>query len=574
MKNASILLVVGLVLWSLPIFAGDYLMNDTGETVYGLRVVFAEPVEITGFGDVLLSVEPYGEATEFVFSGGELAAWGGHWLNWESSDVPISSHEWILVGVEAVTRPSGPIDQLPRDGFSLEYTVSLLDPESNAVEVELTIYTRGISSLDLSASNYHGGLVLSPEAMEFTCMPASGFSVRESQWVGPGGSLPLWRLSFRPNATISIRYRRQFKIEAGDQYHGVVGYMCSEFFLASGEKYLVLPKISPGDEPSTAYAGQLHGIRVEYILPNDWAVWSPWRGVDEQTFDPCEYTGSTSAYANLVCLALSTVIAGPKEGFEVHNRMIGDTDVGFVFSESITDIGEKAEKLFQAFQMVQDLWGESVGNRYLGVFIDSQLEVYSGEGTNSQGFSENQGNPGIVGEMFIHQVFHRWNGWLPFAAHYDDRGGWNKMFYQDGWNEYYCDKTLNSLEVLAGDWQFCRDWYGTYKRDYRNTSKDVPVGRIAESNLQRGTRDWVFICYRKGALIAFMLDREIQAKTGGSRSLDDVVKEIWRRYGHRRGTFDNNDILSIVDEVAGSSLSTFFDQYVWGNEPLYIPELE
>jgi hypothetical protein len=43
MKKTA-LLVIGLVLLSIPSLAGEYLVNDTGEMVYGLRVVFSEPV--------------------------------------------------------------------------------------------------------------------------------------------------------------------------------------------------------------------------------------------------------------------------------------------------------------------------------------------------------------------------------------------------------------------------------------------------------------------------------------------------------------------------------------------------
>lgn len=95
MKTALILLASACVLWSLPILAGEYLMNDAGRPVLGLRVVFAEPVEITGFGDVLLSVEPSGESSEFVFSGGEVDTWGGHWVSWEPVSAKLISHEWL-----------------------------------------------------------------------------------------------------------------------------------------------------------------------------------------------------------------------------------------------------------------------------------------------------------------------------------------------------------------------------------------------------------------------------------------------------------------------------------------------
>jgi hypothetical protein len=94
MKKVA-LLVAGLVLFSIPLFAGEYLMNDTGETVYGLRVVFSEPVTLASFGDILTVVAPTGESTEFMFLDGALEEWGGHWFNWEPASASLVSHEWF-----------------------------------------------------------------------------------------------------------------------------------------------------------------------------------------------------------------------------------------------------------------------------------------------------------------------------------------------------------------------------------------------------------------------------------------------------------------------------------------------
>lgn len=94
MKTAT-LVVIGLVLLSGSLLAGEYLINNTGNTVRGLRVVFSEPVSITGYGDVLMSVTPSGESTGFIFTGGELGAWSGHWLNWEPEVALIVGVEWL-----------------------------------------------------------------------------------------------------------------------------------------------------------------------------------------------------------------------------------------------------------------------------------------------------------------------------------------------------------------------------------------------------------------------------------------------------------------------------------------------
>jgi len=83
------------VLVSLPVFAGGYFMNDTGETVYGLRVVFSEPVTITSFGDVLNTITTQEESSLFTFSGGAVEPWGDHWIIWEPASASIVSSEWL-----------------------------------------------------------------------------------------------------------------------------------------------------------------------------------------------------------------------------------------------------------------------------------------------------------------------------------------------------------------------------------------------------------------------------------------------------------------------------------------------
>jgi len=91
MRAASI--VVAVILCSFAVIAGEHLINE--ELAMGLRVVFSEPVTLTGFGDVFTSVTPEGEATEFVFYGGDLGPWLGHWLSWEPSSATLVRSEWL-----------------------------------------------------------------------------------------------------------------------------------------------------------------------------------------------------------------------------------------------------------------------------------------------------------------------------------------------------------------------------------------------------------------------------------------------------------------------------------------------
>ena len=58
-----------------------------------MRVTFSEQVKITTYGDALSKVALTGQATEFTFSGCEVATSGGEWFNWEPATAKLVNHE-------------------------------------------------------------------------------------------------------------------------------------------------------------------------------------------------------------------------------------------------------------------------------------------------------------------------------------------------------------------------------------------------------------------------------------------------------------------------------------------------
>ena len=59
--------------------------------------------------------------------------------------------------------------------------------------------------------------------------------------------------------------------------------------------------------------------------------------------------------------------------------------------------------------------------------------------------------------------------------------------------------------------------------------------------------------YLKGALIGALLDVEIRSKTDGTKSLDDVMRLLWK--SHRESGYTNDEFSKIVAEVTGESYS-------------------
>jgi predicted metalloprotease with PDZ domain len=65
--------------------------------------------------------------------------------------------------------------------------------------------------------------------------------------------------------------------------------------------------------------------------------------------------------------------------------------------------------------------------------------------------------------------------------------------------------------------------------------------------------------YQKGALVALLLDLRIRAATENARSLDDLMRLLWERYGVPDTGFPEGAVEAAAAEVAGTDLRPFFD---------------
>jgi predicted metalloprotease with PDZ domain len=72
--------------------------------------------------------------------------------------------------------------------------------------------------------------------------------------------------------------------------------------------------------------------------------------------------------------------------------------------------------------------------------------------------------------------------------------------------------------------------------------------------------------YTKGAMVALALDLKLRLDTAGRTSLDDVVRELWLRYGVRGVGVPEDGFERLAAEVSGLDLTSFFASAVRGTE--------
>ena len=191
---------------------------------------------------------------------------------------------------------------------------------------------------------------------------------------------------------------------------------------------------------------------------------------------------------------------------------------------------------------------------------------------------------GFLG-LCSHEYFHTWNVKrikpAVFAPY--DLGVENyttMLWLFEGFTSYYDDLMLLRSGVIDVD---------AYLKLLEKTINGVlrSGGRhkqsVAESSFDAWTKYYrqdenapnaVVSYYAKGSLVALLLDLVIRRDTNGKRSLDDVMRALWRRYGRHfytanggRGV-EEREVEALFDEVTGLSLKPVFDLAVRGTRDL------
>jgi len=189
-----------------------------------------------------------------------------------------------------------------------------------------------------------------------------------------------------------------------------------------------------------------------------------------------------------------------------------------------------------------------------------------------------------------HEFFHTWNVKRlrpavlgPFD--YTRENNTNSLWFAEGVTSYYADLAL----LRSGVWS--EEQFLAALAD-EIESLEMEPGRLIMSAESSSFHAWFYdrspqmqqtnfanatiSYYNKGSLLGMLLDLRIRARSGGRKSLDDVLRFMYQRfyeaapasyYGPGCG-YEAKDILEAVNAVAGSDFTSFFERYVRGTEAL------
>jgi predicted metalloprotease with PDZ domain len=183
-----------------------------------------------------------------------------------------------------------------------------------------------------------------------------------------------------------------------------------------------------------------------------------------------------------------------------------------------------------------------------------------------------------------HEYFHLWNVKRirpgAFAPYDLQRENYTELLWAfEGITSYYDDLMLVRSGLISPESYL--DLLGRgITRVLRNKGRFNQT--LADSSFYAWTKFYkqdenspnaIVSYYAKGSLVALCLDMELRRLTAGRKSLDDLMRLLWRRYGMTGRGVPENGVEAAANEVAGQDLSALFDRWLRGTEELPLQEI-
>ncbi|MDC0834123.1 peptidase M61 [Leptolyngbya valderiana BDU 20041] len=445
----------------------------------------------------------------------------------------------------------------------LRYTVAMSKPESHLFEIRLQVSQWQAKHLDLTFPVWTPGSYLVREyarnVQDFAAQTPEGTTLAWRKV-----SKHQWQIETDTTEEIVVSYRlfaNELTVRTNhlDGTHGYFNGAATFFFIPGFE-----------DRP----------IEVAIALPHsDWQI--------ATTLSPVPEVENTFVAEDFDTLVDSPFEIGIQERREF--EIFGKSHELVVWGQGNLDLDRLIEEIDRIVRVEAQLFGGLPYDRYLFILHLSGSGFGGLEHKNScslnyprLGFQKADSYNRFL-QLVAHEFFHLWNvkRIRPKAL---ERFDYTAENYTP--SLWFCEGVTSYYDMLLPLWANLYD----AKSFLKIFSKDVTrffttPGRFVQPLSESSWDAWIKLYrrdansdnsqisyYLKGELVSLMLDLTIRQKSDNTRSIDDVMKQVWQQFGKDEIGYTPEQLQEAFEFVAGCQLDNFFDRYIHGTEELPLAE--
>ena len=177
--------------------------------------------------------------------------------------------------------------------------------------------------------------------------------------------------------------------------------------------------------------------------------------------------------------------------------------------------------------------------------------------------------------LVSHEYFHSWNvkrikpaAFLPYDLTQENYT--RQLWFFEGFTSYYDDlvlvrsrliEPLAYLELIAENIGRVMSRAGRSRQSVAESSFDAWVKYYRQDE---NSPNAIVSYYQKGAMVGLALDLTIRHRTNGAKSLDDVMRAMWFRYGSKHIGVPEGMVEATAESSTGLDLKDFFAVAVHG----------
>lgn len=428
--------------------------------------------------------------------------------------------------------------------FEVEITFSGLPSSPQAVDVQLPIWRTG----RYVVFDFAGGV------QEFSAVDGSGAAL---PWEKTLKST--WQVKKGKSKSVTVRYK-VYANEFGDRTRGLNEQHafvdgCAVFMYL--EQYRHLP------------------LTVNVVPFENWHVTS---GLEQDVNHPLKLHASSYDV-----LADSPIEVGRQKDIEFD--VDGKKHILMIYGEAAYDADKMVKDLTAIVKANKEFWGDLPYQKYVFML---HITPQGGGGTEHLNstimqtrpgtFKTPRGYQGFLG-LVSHEYFHTWNvkqlrprAYTPYDFM---REGYSKELWIAEGSTSYFDGLLLVRSGLSPASGIMGQITGMVQGDRQRPGNKIQS--LSESSFDAWIKFWKggqqaynaeSDYYGKGATVSFLLDLEIRQRSQNKHSYDDVMRALYRRFPLSGKGYTIDDVQKISEELAGSSLKKFFENYIHGTTPI------